>query len=442
MRRLLLFAPALACSAAALAQAPALPPGTTSADAAARQSATVANSPLEQAEEKLADGNLTAARALLTPYLAAHTGDARGWYDLGYIEDADNNTAAAEADYRKALAADPKQFEAHLALGLLLAHRGDTAGATEQLQAATTLTPNPPNPAAQAQAFRAVARLLAHSNPAAARDALLSALKLSPETSADTLLTAEIAQAAGDDSTAQQAYTQAGATAVPGSDAALQATNGLAHQLIVNKQYPEAELLLRKALAKNSGDPTLNAQLAQVLVEQGKRDDAIAVLENLHAAQPDEQSVTRMLAGLYTDAGQPAKADPLYSQLLRSTANPDPALLAAGGDNLVRQGRYAEAIPLLQRATTLAPADGNSWSSLAFAASEAHQPQLVLDALAMRSKVMSDTPATYFLRATAYDTLHQTRMAVEMYKQFLAVAGGKFPDQEWQARHRLVALAH
>jgi hypothetical protein len=53
---------------------------------------------------------------------------------------------------------------------------------------------------------------------------------------------------------------------------------------------------------------------------------------------------------------------------------------------------------------------------------------------------MSDTPATYFLAATAYDSLHLTKRAVEMYKQFLAVAGGKFPDEEWEAKHRLTAL--
>jgi hypothetical protein len=28
-----------------------------------------------------------------------------------------------------------------------------------------------------------------------------------------------------------------------------------------------------------------------------------------------------------------------------------------------------------------------------------------------------------------------------MYKQFLAVAGGRFPDEEWQAKHRLVTLS-
>ena len=30
--------------------------------------------------------------------------------------------------------------------------------------------------------------------------------------------------------------------------------------------------------------------------------------------------------------------------------------------------------------------------------------------------------------------------AQEYYHKFLAAAGGKYPDQEWQAKHRLVAL--
>jgi hypothetical protein len=29
---------------------------------------------------------------------------------------------------------------------------------------------------------------------------------------------------------------------------------------------------------------------------------------------------------------------------------------------------------------------------------------------------------------------------VEYYQKFLAVDAGKSPDQEWQARHRLIAL--
>jgi len=67
---------------------------------------------------------------------------------------------------------------------------------------------------------------------------------------------------------------------------------------------------------------------------------------------------------------------------------------------------------------------------------------MTLRALAARATVLPNSPASLFLEATAHDTLHQTKEARESYKAFLAVAGGKFPDQEFEARHRLVALEH
>jgi len=42
----------------------------------------------------------------------------------------------------------------------------------------------------------------------------------------------------------------------------------------------------------------------------------------------------------------------------------------------------------------------------------------------------------------AYDTLHDKAQAVAYYKHFLDAAGGKFPDQEWQARQRLLLLSN
>jgi len=47
---------------------------------------------------------------------------------------------------------------------------------------------------------------------------------------------------------------------------------------------------------------------------------------------------------------------------------------------------------------------------------------------------------TYFLRATAYDHLRDARQASKYYHEFLDNAGGKYPDQEWQAKHRLIAI--
>ncbi len=56
--------------------------------------------------------------------------------------------------------------------------------------------------------------------------------------------------------------------------------------------------------------------------------------------------------------------------------------------------------------------------------------------------MLPNSPTSLFLQATALDTLHQNKEAAKAYRAFLALAGGKFPDQEFEAQHRLVALDH
>ena len=294
----------------------------------------------------------------------------------------------------------PKQFEARLALGLLLAHQGKYDEAREQMQQATLLTPEPPNPAAQAEAFRTLAELDRSSDPPAARDALVAALKLSPETPADLLLTAQIAEANDDLELAQTAYQRllAGRPA-PSASVAAAATGGLAQLLIKQKKYSDAEPLLKTALARDPRDPALNAQLAAALLAQGKNDEALPVLETLRQLEPGNDSVDQMLADAYSQAGHPEKAEPIYAKMaLAHPGNED--ILAAQGENLVRERLYPQAQEVLQRAVKLKPDDGDAWSGLAFAASENKQYQVALQALSMRAKYLAETPATYFLWAT------------------------------------------
>ena len=206
----------------------------------------------EAAESKIDQRDFEAARPLLQKYLSQNPGDARALFDLGYVEDAAAHQDAAAADYRKAIAADPKQFEARLALGLLLAHQAKFDQAREQLEQATQLSPQPPNPVALAEAFRSLAELDRSSDPPAARDALVSALKLSPETPDDLLLTAQIAEANGDLELAQTAYQRllSGHPAVSASQQAA-ANAGLAQLLIKQQKYSDAEPLLKSALERD-----------------------------------------------------------------------------------------------------------------------------------------------------------------------------------------------
>jgi predicted Zn-dependent protease len=149
--------------------------------------------------------------------------------------------------------------------------------------------------------------------------------------------------------------------------------------------------------------------------------------------------MTRMLAEMLAQAGDAAGSDKLYAELLAASPD-DPALLVAHGQNLTRQLKFAEALAAFDKATRLDPANGDGWSGLAFAASKTAQPSVTLHALTMRSKYLPEVPGTYFLWATAYDSLHDKVAAAAYYHHFLESSAGKFPDQEWQARHRLVLL--
>ena len=88
----------------------------------------------------------------------------------------------------------------------------------------------------------------------------------------------------------------------------------------------------------------------------------------------------------------------------------------------------------------LKPDFGNAYYDLAFAANDNKDYPVVIRALDVRAKLLPETPMTYFLRASAYDHLHDLKNAANNFHLFLNDAKGKYPDQEWQAKHRLIAI--
>jgi len=395
--------------------------------------------PIADAEAAIVKSDWKTAETKLDAWLATHPDDPRALFDAGYVADAQNRFDDAAGLYRRAAEANPKSLEAHLSLGLLLARQNKLEDARPELEAATKLDPGAGGPELKARAWRALAEIDKptpdrQGNAALASQELLEALKLSPETPADTLLAANLAEAAGQNDEAEAAYRRLLAK----DPASTQANAGLAHVLIDRKRYPEAETFLRAALAKSPSNPVLNAQLAMVLAAEDKA-EALPLLENLHAAHPEDAAITRMLAQVEAEAGDPVASDKLYVSLLAKSPQ-DAELLIAHGQNLIRQLKYAEAFAAFDKATRIDPSAGEAWGALAFAASKTGQPTVALHALTMRSKLLPEVPSTYFLWATSYDTIHDKDRAAAYYHQFLESSAGKFPDQEWQAKQRLLVL--
>ena len=439
MMKSLYIALALNCGVIA---AQTLPAGTREADDTSR--AKAASSRLQAAETALEKNDFATAIPLLNALTVERPKDAQIAYDLGYAEERSGDEAGATRAYSQAADLAPTMAEPKLALGLMDARGGRAEKAHGELQAAATLDSAPPE--LRGRAFRALAALDEKAHPETARDELLEAVKLTGETPEDIALSARLATHAGDSADAELAYRRTIATD-PGNAAAV---SSLAVLLAKEGKNDEAETLLEGALKGHANDPQIVSQLAAVYGQSGKTAEGIALLTQARAADPQfaaNPAATRMLARIESLAGQDADSAQLYARLVSKDAQ-DPMLLDEYGGQLVKLQRFPEAQvvftkALLNRSSFPTPQDwAETESHLAFAASRNHDPKLALQALAQRATVLPNSPSSLFLQAISYDALHQNGEAVKAYRSFLAVANGKYPDQEFQARHRLVAFEH
>ena len=427
---------------AGLAGAQQLPPGTSSSitDSERRAAPSAADMALQRAEDAIAAGRYADAITVLTPMATSSRTNERVFYDLGFAQDALGVDAAAATAYKAAVALNANDVAARLSLGLLLARGRDLPGAETQLKAAAGVQGAPPE--LVGKALRALAQIHLEGQSEQARADMTAALKLSPETPQDTLLVAEIAVALGDDATAEKAYARA-MTAAPAPDTALDYARVLERE----GKATEAKQVLTSALKVNSSNPRLRAELASVELKAGRAAEALPLLESAYAADKGNMPVARLLARTYVANGTPERGNDLYAALMAAMPD-DPELMSEAADSLIRQRQSAEAEKVLQRA--LARPElfkskaslGKAAEQLAFAASQTGNYEVVLQAVATHEKVLPSDAAILFLSSVAHDRLHNTRQAVDGYRRFLQVAGGKFPGQELQARERLRTLDH
>jgi Flp pilus assembly protein TadD len=420
-----------------------LPAGTRSGDDHSREDMAAAQ--MRDAEAALEQQDYKTAESKLKALVAAGAENAKNGrilYDLGFAEERNGEEADAARSYAASVAALPGFAEPQIALGLLDARAGRVEAAHQELLAAAKL--ETASPELRARALRALAHMDQAGQPAAAEEELLAALKLSPETSDDVLMSAELAERSGDPADAEAAYRKALAL-LPGDD---DAVAGLAHVLQQQNKLAEADAVLTPAVQAHPDDARLVAQAASLYGAEGKPKDAIPLLEHLRAGDPAvaaDARVTRLLASLYSVAGDDASAAKLDVALLAQTPG-DAALLDELGEAQVRLGQYAQAEGTLTKAAAMREAfhDDKSWalaeSHLALAASKNKDPKTALVALAARATVLPNSASSLFLQAISYDALRQSKDAIAAYKAFLALAAGKFPDEEFEARHRLVAL--
>ena len=389
---------------------------------------------LTQAETAIEKKDYASAEPLLNKVTAKDPTNYLAWFDLGFVDSALGKTDASIAAYRKSVSAKPDVFESNLNLGVMLAKAGQP-DAEQFLHTATKLKPNAHVQEGQARAWLSLAKVLEKAKPDEAIEAYHQASALQPKDAEPHLSAGLLLEKQERVADAEQEYKQALALDPTSTDALA----GLANIYMRGQRYSEADDVLRKLLVARPNDAGAHMQLGRILAIGGHNEDAIAELETALKLAPDDVDVRRDLAEVYVSADKFDQAEMQYRALL--TAKPkDAELHARLGKALMKQRKFPEAQQELLVAVQLKSDFGDAYDNLALAANENKNYELAIKALEERAKFVPENPGTYFLRATTYDHLRDYKRAAENYHKFLEVAEGKFPDQEWQARHRLIAI--
>ncbi len=389
---------------------------------------------LTEAEKAIDKKDYATAELLLQKLVQRDSTSYVGWFDLGFVENAFGRVDDSIAAYRKSVAAKPDVFESNLNLGLQLAKTGQPDAAVF-LRAATHLKPTSNVPEGLYRAWLALGHEAEKTNPDEGLNAYRKASSFQPKEAEPHLCIGEVLERENQFAEAEAEYKQA-LTLDPRSSDAL---TGLANIYMKGRRFPEAEDYLRKLLEDEPNSAAVHIQLGRVLAAEAKTDAAIAQLQAGLKLAPGDQDAQLEVAGLYTSAGKSDLADASYRALIAAHPN-DAELHRRLGETLLLEKKFPESQQEFTTAVKLNPGLGEAYGGLAFAAGENKDYVLALRALDARAKLLPDVPITYFLRASAYDHLHNFKNAATNYRLFLKTAQGKYPDQEWQAKHRLIAI--
>ncbi|MGA6985042.1 MAG: tetratricopeptide repeat protein [Terriglobales bacterium] len=415
---------------------------------------------IAQAEDAIQKNDFTGAETLLKKAIDKDPKNYQAWFDLGFVLNHLDRIDDSIHAYRQSVAAKPDVFETNLNLGLMLA-RLNSPEAERFLRAATTLKPTSHsaedhaagNHAAdgrtadghtgdnhveegQARAWLALGHLLENPKPEDAFQAYRKVAELMPKDPEPHLSAGLLHEQRKEFSDAEAEYKQALALDAHSTEAAI----GLTNIYMKSGRLGDAEPLLRGLAAERPDDAGIHLQLGRILAAQGKKDDAIAEIQIGVKLAPGDSDAQRDLADLYASAGKNDLAETAYRGLV--TAHPNDAELHRGlGKALLLQKKFPEAEKEFLAAVRLKRDSPDAYVDLAWAASENKNYDLAIRALNGRALISAEMPAIcFFLRASAYDHLRDYKLAAVDYHHFLDVAKGKYPDQEWQATHRLIAI--
>lgn len=377
---------------------------------------------LEQGRKALDAQKNEEAAALFQKAVDAEPKDYAAHFHLALAASLLRHDEQATAEYRRTLELKPNLYEADLNLGIILLRGKLGADAVPFLEAAVLQKP------AEYRPNYYLAEALAQTgNAEQARAHFETALKADPKSAAAELGLARTLVAQNQLTTADPHFRAAASLDPNYREALLE----LAAAEEKAGHAPEAIAIYKEF----PGNPSAQARLGELLLENKQFADAIPRLEKAVADTPTVAN-RLALATAYRMNKQPEKQD---EQLDRAVAT-EPGnfdLRMIYGRQLRDERKLTPAADQFLAAAKLKPDSKEAWNELASARIVHGDYAQGLAALDRLKALGAESPGNLFFRAITLDKLHQNPLALDSYKQFLAVSGGKFPDEEFQARQRV-----
>lgn len=359
-------------------------------------------------------------------YLTQRPNDAAAHFDLGYVYTAQQQNDKAIAEYRQAIALDPKMEQAQLNLGISLLS-ADPKAAIEPLQNVVTLDYS----FERGHLLLGVAQLRC-GNISDAEKELLVAGKLNPSDPEPHAQLGRMYLASGKPADAETQYRELLQLKPADSEGQI----GLADSLLRQKKYAEAERALGAYLNANPRDEKARVMQASVLAELGKNDEALAALDLAAKNGPESGEALTLRSAIYYKKGEFSQAVAAL-QKAEIVAPQDPEIHASLGHALLETKDYRDAARELNEALRLNPSSTGTLRDLISA--EYLQKNFVatlnaLDALARREP---PNAGAWFVRASCYDQTNQPEEALAAYQKFLAMNTDQNSNQYFEATQRV-----
>jgi superkiller protein 3 len=390
------------------------------------------NDLLNAAQAALDNHDLEGAAKNYQDYLAKKPDDAIVRYDLGYIYSALNRADDAKTQYRRAIELDPKMAAAYLNLGVVLMAT-DPSAAVDPLEKAAELNPD------DAHTKWVLGTALGASGKLPdAIGQFQAARKLD---GADIRIRLSLAHALLASNRAADAEAEyRAALALQGTPAEVaQAHRGLEETLLAEKKSPDAAAELATYLESHPNDVKARVDHASMLFDLGKYDESLAELDRAAKSGPEDLRALKLRSDILWKQKRYPEAVVALNKAA-ALAPRDPDIAARLGEAYLEAKDYPNATHWLAAAYNANP-DANDvlvyLIDAEYGSKNYPQALAALDALSKREELPL---ASWYVRASCYDSLGQIEPALDAYQKFLQLNKDQNSDMYFVSTARVRVL--